>query len=120
MGALLDWERRFDVRLFIIAAALAGTAAALPSAAQADRIDSWRELEYKRQECARKLDRADSRREYNNRLAKCRRQIAEARHRLERQRYSRWEGRDGDWGRSGPDRDYRRHENGWYRSGDWD
>ena len=101
------------MRLFIIAAALAGTAAALPSVAYADRIDSWRELEYKRQECARKLDRADSRREYYSRLEKCRRQIAEARYRLERERY-------GDRGWYGRDRDYRWRESDWYRRRDYD
>jgi hypothetical protein len=107
------------VRLFIIAAAVAGAAVALPSAAYADRIDNWRELENKRQECARKLNRADSRREYNNRLAKCDRQIAEARQRLERQRYGRWDDRNGWNGRNVDrgwygDRDYRRGERAWY------
>lgn len=108
------------MRLFIIAAAVAGATAALPSAAYADRIDSWRGLEYKRQECDRKLSRADSRREYNNRLEKCRRQIAEARYRLERQGYGRWDDRNGNWGWNGRDRDYRWRESDWYRSRDYD
>lgn len=106
------------MRFFIIAAAVAGSAVALPSAAYADRIDSWHELEIKREQCARKLDRADNRREYYNRLEKCRRQIAEARYRLERQRYGRgddrsgWNGRNGEWGWYG-DRNYRPRESGW-------
>jgi hypothetical protein len=101
------------VRLFIVAAALAGATASLPSAAYADRIDSWRELENKRQECARKLNRADSRREYNNRLEKCRRQIAEARWRLERQGYRGGDDRNGNRGWYGQDRGWNGHERGW-------
>lgn len=103
------------MRLFLIAAAVAGAAAALPSAAYADRIDSWRELEHKRQECARKLDRADSRREYHNRLEKCRRQIAEARYRLERQRHGRWDDRHDNPGWYGRDRNYGWRESDWYQ-----
>jgi hypothetical protein len=113
------------VRHFIVAAALAGATAALPSVAYADRIDSWRELENKRHECARKLNRADSRHEYNNRLEKCRRQIAEAQWRLERQGYRGRDDRNGNWGWNGQDRGWNgqnrgRNDSYRYRRGDWD